>query len=196
MSAPHVRLAELELCREFISPEMYREAQAIIISEIAGVTSISVPPPPTTPTPPETPTAEPTPPATPTSQAPTVHTPSAPRKGRRKRPQSKGPRQSPLNKTERNREGFGIPRDYTDNIKDFILESFIPETLVTSNRTLMEWCYRQAGRVCPENASRNSHIGKFYELISEQCPNHYYSHENEESANAHIRSIKNTIYYD
>ena len=203
VAAPHIRLAELELCRRFMTPEQYQAAQASIISEITGVpptppptTPIAAPtPPPTTPIAAPTPTFTPTPPTTPTSQAIVVHTPSAPRKGRRKRPQSRGPRQSPYNKPELNRRGFGIPRDNSDNIKDFILNEFVPDTGVTSKRELMEWCYREVGLVCPENATRNSHVGKFYKLISEQCPNHYYSYESEDSANANIRVyLKDLIY--
>ena len=192
VAAPHIRLAELARCREFMTPEQYRDAQASIISEITGV-----PPtlPPTTLIAAPTPTFTPTPPATPTSQAVVAHTPSAPRKGRRKRPQSRGPRQSPYNKPELNRRGFGIPRDNSDNIKDFILNEFVPDTGVTSKRELMEWCYREVGLVCPGNATRNSHVGKFYKLISEQCPNHYYSYESEDSANANIRVyLKDLIY--
>ena len=176
-------------------PDDKKVGKCFTISTNEGTTQViktseNAPEPQTT-----TPPTTPTPPATPTSQAIVVHTPSAPRKGRRKRPQSRGPRQSPLFKTEMNRVGFGIPRDNSDNIKDYILNVFIPDTGVTSKCELMAWCYREAGRVCPENGSRNSHVGEFYKLISEQCPNQYYSYESEDSANANIRVfLKNTIY--
>jgi hypothetical protein len=59
--APHTRLAELARCREFMTPEEFANAKAIIIAEITGSTP--------TPTIPSTPPV--TPPSTPSQTVPT-----------------------------------------------------------------------------------------------------------------------------
>ena len=113
--------------------------------------------------------------------------------GRRKRPQSRGPRHSPLCESEMDRRGFGIPRDNSVSIRVFITDTFMRATGASSKRDLMEWCYGAVGCECPATAWRNPHISQFYELVKKKCHNHFHSHEHRESAQSTIRTVLKSV---
>ena len=113
--------------------------------------------------------------------------------GRRKRPQSRGPRLSPLHPSEMDRSGYGIPRDNSLSIRMFITSTFIPATGASSKRDLMEWCFGKAGSDCPALATRNPHISQFYDLVNEKCHNHFHSYEHRESSQSAIRTVLKSV---
>ena len=208
--APHIRLAELSRCREFMTPEQYQSAQEIIIAEITGSR---------TPTP-STPSTPSTPPSTPSQ---TVPTPPAPRRRRnttnpRRRTSSTstpqrnttnprrrtsptstpqrnttrmGGRRNPttnqsdrtLNESERDRRGYRLPPDISQTRDKEYIPIFLEEENITTRDEFDAWCHDIGYQ---DNLSQSKCIsaGKkiFYSMVEENCWHHWHEREHRHSS--------------
>jgi hypothetical protein len=81
-----------------------------------------------------------------------------------------------LNNAERDRAGFGIPKDPLAPTKRNVIRDLFNVMNISSRNDLDQW-YGTRG------------ISRLYDYVKAVCENHWYSHENRGGAQAGVRAI-------
>jgi hypothetical protein len=96
--------------------------------------------------------------------------------GRRQRPTNQQVARK-LNSAERDRKGYGIPRDPTAPTKREVMRALFRRNNIVSRQDLAVWY----GQIVDG--------GEFYNIVRESCHNHWHSHEHREAAQSSVRKL-------
>jgi len=95
--------------------------------------------------------------------------------GRRPRPNNHQVARK-LNSAERDRVGYGIPKDPAAPTKRAVMQALFRDEKIVSRQDLAVW-YGPRG------------VSRLYQFVRESCHNHWYSHEHREAAQSSVRTL-------